>query len=283
MAATASHESEFSLFSKLPRELRDQIWRNSLPDKVKPTLFSYKKGCWCPRRLLPTEEGYDGENDEHNLNFEFHHDMLDAVQYAVPLAFVNREARDIALSWVREHGFEMRSSGHSEDYPIFTRSLDPLRDVLYIAQNQWDDFLREPTDRQYEPDLLDKLLGIEADITRIAVPKALLDSDAESLHEVFHYYSHLKILFVVVDPQPELQSESNSKTQQCWEIENAKGTPFHWSADRARFEPMDLDHSDDPDLYGCIEEAGKQLGQELVGNQMSNFEIWPVSARRRYE
>ena len=132
MAAAATNSSTFPLFSSLALELRNQIWRDALPNKVGPALYFYRKGCWCPRHLLQSDEEYDPKNHELNLNFEFRHDLLNVVQFKVPLFFVNREASNIALAWVREHGIEIRARENRQS-PVFVCPFNPIRDVLYIA------------------------------------------------------------------------------------------------------------------------------------------------------
>jgi hypothetical protein len=88
----------FSLFSRLPPGLRNQIWPDALPKKAKQAIYFYKKGCWRPRRLTKADVDYDPKNDELNLKFEFHHNLLDYVQFEIPIFFVNREARGITLA-----------------------------------------------------------------------------------------------------------------------------------------------------------------------------------------
>lgn len=177
MAAAATNSSTFSLFSSLALELRDQIWRDALPDKVGPALYFYRKGGWCPRHLSQSDEEYDPQDHEFNLIFEFRHDFLDVVQVEVPLFFVNREARNIALAWVREHGIEIRAREDRQS-PVFVCPFNPTRDVLYIALDKWDEFFREPDDRCFQPDILGQLINSRAaDVTRIAVPEALLRSE----------------------------------------------------------------------------------------------------------
>lgn len=109
MAVVATNSSTFPLFSSLPPELRNQIWCVAMPDKVGPAFYFYRKGCWCPRSLSKSDEEYGPEYDENILFFEFRYDLLDDAQFEVPLVFVNREARGIALAWVREQGIELRS------------------------------------------------------------------------------------------------------------------------------------------------------------------------------
>lgn len=282
MAPAATHSSTFPLFSSLPRELRDQIWRDALPDKVGPALYFYRKGCWCPRRLSTSdEEGFDHENDENNLNFEFRHDLLDDIQFEIPLVFVNREARGNALAWVREQGIEIRPR-EDRQYPVFVRPFDPMRDALYIALDKWDDFLCEPDDRQSQPDLFERLVDIKSDLTCIAVPDALLRSEVATLPEIFRYFFHVKVLFIIVDAQPDLQSADNDvKVQRRWEIESTQGGAFFWNDDRGGFDSGDSECIGDEALYRLIEEAKEGLGEELAKNYIRSFEIRPVFAVRR--
>lgn len=121
--------------------------------------------------------------------------MLDDVQFEVPLVFVNREARGIALDWVRKQDIERRPRKNKE-YPVFVRPFDPMRDALYIALDKWDEFLCEPDDRLYQPDLLEQLVDIKSDLTRIAVPEALLRIEIDTLSEMFQYFFHLEILLM---------------------------------------------------------------------------------------
>ena len=281
MAAATTNCSTFPLFSSLPRELRNQIWRDALPDKVGPALYFYRKGCWCPRRLSKSDEEYDSENDENNLNFEFRHDLLDDNQFEIPLVFVNREARDMALAWVREQGIEIRPR-EDKQYPVFVRSFDPLRDALYIALDKWDDFLCEPEDRLSQSDLFEQLVDIKSDLTRIAVPEALLRSEVATLPEIFRNFFHLKVLCIIVDAQPDLQSADNdAKVQRRWEFESTQGGAFFWDDDRGGFNSENSEYIGDEALYRLIEEANKGLGEGLAKNHIRSFEIPPVFAVRR--
>lgn len=99
MVAAATNSSTFPHFSSLPPELRHQIWREALPDRDGPALYPYRTG---DAYANPTR----GNTDVCNVNFEFRHDLLGPVPVEVQqqLVFVNREARGIALAWVREQG-----------------------------------------------------------------------------------------------------------------------------------------------------------------------------------
>lgn len=280
MAAAATLHSIFPLFTRLPRELRDQIWRDALPDKVGPSLSLYKKGCWCPRRLSESDTGYDPENDENNLNFEFQHDLLDDIRFEMPLVYVNREARDLALAWVREQGVEMRPHEKSRR-PLFVRPFDPKRDALYVALDQWNDFLREPEDRLSQPDLFERLVNTKSDVTRVAVPVALLQHELASLPEMFRYFFNLKALLIVI-AQLDLPSADNDvKAQHRWDFESVQGGAFFWNNDRGGFDSENGESFGDEAVYRLMEEASRGLGKGLANNHIGSFEIRLVFAVRR--
>jgi hypothetical protein len=98
MATTAV----FPLFSVLPLELREQIWRDALPKPAGPALYFYRgRGCWVPRPLTESDPGYKAGADRQA--FEFRTDRLGHDnQFDLPLVFVNREARRVALAWLRK-------------------------------------------------------------------------------------------------------------------------------------------------------------------------------------
>ena len=282
MLAAATSSTTFPLFSSLPLELRDQIWRDALPEKLGPALYFYRKrGCWCPRHLSKSEEGYDHENDGNNLNFEFRYDLLDDAEFEVPLFFVNREARSTALAWIREQGIEIHPC-EDRHYPVFVKAFDPTRDALYVPLDKWDDFFCEPVDRSFEPDIFEQLVDVKPGITRIAVPEALLRSKLDTLQEIFQYFFQLERLFVVVGAQPDLQSADNDmKVQRRWEFESTQGDALIWDDSRGRFEFGNL-YIDDATLYGQLVKATtERLGAGLAGHHIRNFEIRPVSAVRR--
>ena len=281
MAAAPSRTSTFSLFPDLSPELRNQIWYDALPDKIGPALFFYRKGCWRPRRLLQSDEGYNPENDEHNLNFEFRHDLLDDTHFELPLIFVNREARSIALAWVREQGIEIRTR-EGRQRPVFVRPFDPKADALYITPEQWDNFLYEPEDRQFQPDLLEKLVDVKTDLTRIAMSEALLQKEATTLPEISQYFFQLEALYIVVDAQPDLHSVDNDmKVQRRWEFESTRERAFVWNDERGAFDGRESEYAGAEALYRLIGEASKELGAWLAQNHIRNFEILPVLAVRR--
>ncbi|MCJ1436609.1 hypothetical protein MMC27_005989 [Xylographa pallens] len=275
MTEAAIDRSTFPLFSNLALELRDQIWRDALPDEVGPALYFYREGCWCPRHLLQTDEEYDSTY-ELNLKFEFRLELLDVVQIKVPSFFVNREARKIALGWVRKHGIEIRSH-KDKTFPIFVSFFNPTRDVLYVALDRWDEFFREPDNRCFQPDLVGQTLDITtANVTRIAVSETLFQKEVagELAYILAQWYSQLEELFIIVDPQPDMQfADIDMKAQQRWELQSLQSKTFFWNSAPGCFEDRDGKNVDDETLCRLVGEANKELGEELTKNDVRSFEI----------
>lgn len=277
MAATATSSSTFLHFSSLPSELRNRIWHDALPDKDEPALCFYKKGCWCPRHLSESDEEYDPDG-MCNLEFEFRHDLLDHVQVEVPLFFVNREARGIALAWVREQGIALRFCKDRQCY-YFVRSFDPMYDTLYLALDRWNDFCFEPDGRLFEPDLLGQMVHHKGQtIPRIAVPEALLPSEAAALSEILESYFYPAVLFIIIGAQPDMQLNDEDTRMRRWELGSTRGRAFFWNNGHRGFDFGEGECIGDEALYRRIEEASKELAERLAETSNRVFEIRPVLA-----
>lgn len=272
--------TSFSLFPTLPAELRNQIWEASLPQKVSQALYFYKPGCWAPRRLTEADAEYDPENDALNLNFEFFHDSLDRVRVDVPLFSVNREARSIALPWIREQGLQPHYSRDHEHCLVFVRAVNPAHDTLYVPLDQWHKVLSEAIDRLFEPDLLGRNISCPGPVLkRIAIPEKLLMTEIETLPEIFEWYTTLETLFVVVDTPPDLRPDYDVPVQRRWELEDTRAAAFAWNRETSSFEwEGQGGYIVDQPLCEQIEGAGNMLGRSLRQDQKHRFEIRPVFA-----
>ncbi|KAI1088671.1 hypothetical protein F5B19DRAFT_411006 [Rostrohypoxylon terebratum] len=273
---TQPNPTTFSLFSSLPPELRDQIWHDALPGDFGPAFYLYRKGYWRPRHLTESDEGYDATNDEHNLNFEFRYDLLDDVQFELPLAFVNREARRVALSWVRERGLKTRARGDSP-YPLFQRPFDPARDALYVPLDKWDEFRCEPDDRLWEPDLYGRLVSIETEPTRLAIPEALFRREDAVISEMFRYFYHMRVLLVVVGEQP---TPLPAEEAQWWEFESVPRGSFSWDSKNGwTVDGADEHGGENP--YKLADAIIREMDEVLPQNDIAKYEIRHVIAVRR--
>lgn len=238
----------FPLFSSLPLELRDQIWRDALPDENTIALYPYGRGCWRP-------------------------------QVEIPLVFVNRSARGIALDWVQKQDIEMRFCKDRQCH-IFIRQFDLKRDAVYITPDKLYDCCTESLDRIQEPDLFDEIVSFVPALSHFAIPEALLQFKDNPLHEIFDDFMCLAVLFIIVNPQPDF-GDNNIKVQQQWELESIPGKAFFWNQNHRAFDFEGGENIDDEALYRRIEEAIKGLIPTLIQNRIHSFEIRPACAIRR--
>lgn len=254
----------FPFFSNLALELRDQIWHDALPDKFGPALYFYKKDCFYFRQYLESDEGYDPVNLDGNLHLEWRHDLLNNAQSEVPLLFVNREARRIALIWLREQG---------------TRPFEPMCDALYVAPDKWDDFLDEPHDRLFEPDHFGQHIQTHPALRYLAVPEAHFQSG--DLGGIFEYFHGVQVLLIVIGAQPDLQSINDSKKlQHRWEFESAPGGVFFWNAEQTIIGFEGSEHIEYEALYKLIKDQDNVLRKDRV---RYDFEIRLVFAVRKWK
>jgi hypothetical protein len=237
-----------------------------------------------------------GNDGQH---FEFRTDRLNNdCQFDLPLVSVNREARRVALAWLREQvsrivvvsglngllifqGIEIRL--HADRRPRFVRPFDPELDALYVARDKWEEFCLEPTDRLFEPDLHGQSVDLKSDLVKIAVSEALfLESEAISwMPELEKWFEHLRVLLVVIGPQPNIDGIPGPWR---WELEGIEGASFSWSKDKQDFDfhGGKDEVSRDNALYEKLAEAANRgLREELLNRRLDHLEIRPVFAVRR--
>ncbi|TRX98070.1 hypothetical protein FHL15_001280 [Xylaria flabelliformis] len=264
----------FPLFPKLPPELRNTIWHAALPHSMRPGLFPYRAGCWCPRWLLPSEAGYDPINAENNLAFEVRYSLLNKARVHVPMAFVNTDARGIAIAWTREQSSQVCYSSEG-DHRGFFRSFDPDLDVVYVAPHQWDRFLSEPLNRQFESDLVGKFVDVRSGFERIGVSEALLRDAEHSLSELFDWYFGLQTLYIIMDAPSDLDLDSmeNDTIQGLiWELDRSQRVASWTGSDWEFYHTFD-DGQGDSRLRESIELASSGLREGLLGMNIKTFEI----------
>lgn len=280
-AAAATTTATFPKFQTLPRELRDKIWQDSLPEKDSPALYPWKRGCWYPRRLQETDPGWD-PNRGVDWELEMCHGLLDHVQVEVPLFYVNREARGFALAWMRKQNITLRFRKDKQHW-VFTRPFDPMIDTVYIATDKIYEFLTDDRDRMNESDRESLLLSIGPGLPRIAVAADLFQDDLSSLSEIFCWYSAIQEVSVVVGLQPYWESYDMQLVQgQRWEAQETRGRAFAYNSRHGRFDLHDGDTVvGDETLDKQIEKACEYLSEMVSDNGGDRFEIKTVFAVTR--
>lgn len=259
----------FSLFPNLPLELRIQIWHYALPEKKESSLVPYRKGCW--KVLPPTSD------ESKELPLVFQHHLLDKIQIKIPLAFVNHEARNVALSWIHKQDIKVRFSNNTQPY-ILTREFDPLSDALYVPFDKIFDFLNEhwQITRGLRLGVQGYHYSVQPKLTNIAIPEALLH-DADIIDEMFENFFDPKVLFIIVDTHPDFEDNS-MKVQQQWNLESFQGMSVSWDYEQRKFEWKTGSVIGGDALHKRIKEAIEDLDQTMIEDGIKSFEIRPVFA-----
>lgn len=264
----------FSHFQRLPPELRLLVWHYFLPDKDGVALSPYRRWCWQPRRLSKSDVRYSAD-DEDNLELVFRHDLIN-VEVKVPLYFVNREARSVALSWTRKQGIKLQFC-EDRQCPIFVRPFDPLYDVLYIAHDKIHDFCLEPWDRLEQPDSIGKTAWFSLYLANMAIPEGMVREKGSELSEAFSLVTCPQTLYIIADGPADLKAD-DMKVQHRWELDKIQGRPFTWNLEQGSFVLEDGESIGNEDLYSRLKENSKDLETWLSENEVQTFEMRLVFA-----
>ncbi|KAH7313596.1 hypothetical protein B0I35DRAFT_480273 [Stachybotrys elegans] len=285
-------QEHFPQFPRLPLELRQQIWLDAIAASYEesPVLFPYKKGCWCP---LGQDPSY-----EELIIFEFCDNLLDPVQVDAALAWVNHEAREVAMRWAHQRGLKMRGQDKSDPRsrksslpatPLLTRPYISSRDTLYVAAHQLDDFLREPYSRASAPDMRNTSYSATSHLRSLAIPEALFWRRGQDLGDVFDWHLSVASFLVIVEPCLELQfgSPEATTTQPLWQLEDTDTddgsgkAKFVWNRERALFELVGRVGRDEhdvfnEDLYARMADVLGALAMGLAVQGVERLEICPM-------
>ncbi|KAK1255911.1 hypothetical protein MKX07_008170 [Trichoderma sp. CBMAI-0711] len=292
--ASSKEPATFSCFSSLPVELRWRIWEESMPEMDCITLHAWQKGYWGPRNLPKTKRRRTrNSTGEEPIAFGYHHEKLHFVHVDMPLALVNREARSIAMTWVRKYGFRMLFS-EAKECPVFVHRFDPMRDALFIGMDLWRPFCDEPHNRLAEPDLWGLVVNNTTDITRIAVPHTGIWRDNSGLAEIFHWYPCLRAIYVVWDLEVDIVRETmlangdRNKARarlryQRWKAEELRSRSLVWDREKKQFGWKGRGSVciwSGSEMYAQMEEMGAELAPRLAEREDGEFEIRPIYAAK---
>ncbi|KAH7256253.1 hypothetical protein BKA59DRAFT_467085 [Fusarium tricinctum] len=250
----------FTLFMDLAPELRLEIWQHAIPKVDLPGLAIYKKDCWQPRFLTPSDWDYD-DKDPDNIRFEFRYDLL-PVAFTIPLAFVNREARGVVLSWVQRSGPEIQ---YNESQPHFQRRMNHYIDTLYLPMDRIEEFDAEPLDRQFEEDMVHRMVGVVPYIRHFAISEDLFYSE-EPIPESWEWFN-IETIHVIVGQQPDEHGH--------WDVVDRGERTITWGVERG-FEMGDGGTILNDDLCRRIMADKNGLGECLRSNHGQG---WPLVIR----
>ncbi|CAG8104662.1 unnamed protein product [Penicillium nalgiovense] len=137
-ALTAANSQTFPLFPYLPPELRAMIWRAALPEKDSPAFTPYQGGSWSPSPVPATGVHFG----EWKYRFD-----LDMICVKIPLASVNDEARDVAITWAHKQGIEVIFD-EKRRCNFYIRRSDPMRDMISFGEGAFQFFARQCREMQ---------------------------------------------------------------------------------------------------------------------------------------
>jgi hypothetical protein len=269
--------TSFPRFSHLPFELRSQIWNDSLDETDGPALFFYRTGCWQP---FEEPAFVEAEDIGEAMYMHLRHDLLTPVEIKMPLVFVNQEARDIALAWVRRQGVEIRFHEQRKCH-VFVRHFDTSRDTLYIPKDNWREFCGlEPDNRSWQADLVNQDISTCSHVFRLALPEELFQTEIETIDLPHLWLFSIDVLFIIINVPPDMAREDvNVVVQERWEFGNKQGT---WKYSRARdgSEQPDAEYIGDESLYKRLEEVNPELPERIPKFQQYGVEMRLASAVR---
>jgi hypothetical protein len=236
MQVTTPDTATFPHFSSFAGELRNQIWDFALPNaaELEPSLFYYRMGLWQ----------WQHATDGIGYDLLFRDDLLER-HIEAPIAFVNCEARSIAMTRIRELGLMTRA--RSGQYPFFIRTFKPEVDAIYIKPNQIHDVVQELIDTITDPAIEGRDYSMALRYRKIAMSEKSLVSNIgsvdrsegiEGVADLLNYVCSVRELLVVVDAPADLQSAGvcNRDAMPLWTFCPAPGDAFSWSDTRRRFE-----------------------------------------------
>jgi hypothetical protein len=283
MATNSKPGTTFARFSDLPGELRNQIWRDALPSEIEPALFLYKLGLWGPFHFGEGEAYHNYENDNMNWYFQWHSNLLDTPHVDIPLLSVNREARSFALESIRKSsnrmGLHFKESGGRS---YLTRPWSLYEDILYVPAGQIRQFGNDPHDRMRQPDMQDRYYsGGDAPIN-IAVPEEVLSMDdfmRGTVDGLMQYYGSIELINIVLGPQPQFQSLSNSTISPGWKLVDAECGAFDYSYRTGEFYPMEGQRR-----YNSEDALSKRIEKllELLKEEMRDWDRYSLEVRTVY-
>jgi hypothetical protein len=271
----ATKLSAFTFFPLLPPELRNQIWLAALP-VFGPALYAYGKGYWERVENTDHPEG-------HGIYQELRYELADCLYFELPLLFVNREARGITSAWVDKQDTDIKKSNWQNGVsPIFIRTFNPKRDILYIPGNNYEDFIDEPENRRRKTDLLDT--GISQNpkmVTRIAIPDTVVINSHPRLSTMIHHFLP-KTVYIIIGIQPDLESTKHNVEAEWWDVETMQGGVF-WNEETKRFDYGPNESIGDDFIHGLMEDTSDDtdLIEVFRTNAPPSFEIQPASVVKK--
>lgn len=118
-----------------------------MPAPLSRPLYPYRRGCWQVE-----DRGLEPKPDGKDLYLNYNTSLLNPLRVRLPLYAVNREARNVALKYIREQQLTA-PQGSTDSGFEFLRHFDPRTDTMFLPTFDIETFLMEQIDRLSEPDV----------------------------------------------------------------------------------------------------------------------------------
>lgn len=277
----------FPLFPRLPRELRDRIWYLALPhvSEDRSAVFFHENRFLRPWRAPPGHPAYSP--DDSNLFSRYFYEELDPVPVVMPLAHVNREARQAAVFYAQELGY-MLVRGQNEDQraPIFARGMDRAKDILYFEPGGLEAMLINSFD---ELAALGESHGQYLNPTQYGICAS--GCDAAYFEDVLQYPGDCDAIYVFIsdDGQEEMKTRVNTGSVRRSRIEADSYQGRAWTFDNhtrqwrwvSEYAEMPCSEAITKEIEGCVPDMMEMKGWATADPPHApTFFIRPVKARR---
>nr|POF12977.1 hypothetical protein CFP56_10125 [Quercus suber] len=232
--------TEFTVFPQLATELRLEIWRMAMPAPLTRPLYPYNKGCW-----VVEDHGLEPDPNGEDLHLKFNTSLLDPLRVQLPLYCVNREARDVTLTYIRDHKLEV-PQGSSQTAFEFLRHFDPRTDTMFLPLDDIETFLVEQLDRTREPDLDDHYYSTDRPVLpRLAITASGLEILKGELDDFIDTSAPIDALYVIDVPPGStrtLQELLDASKYNPMDLENAFRAHLMWLSSSREWEVTGDDH-----------------------------------------
>ncbi|KAJ5502956.1 hypothetical protein N7463_005830 [Penicillium fimorum] len=268
----------FHPFSRLPPELRIQIWRDALPEIDPPAMSPYQAGCWRP---VPVPESEQAQVfHQTSMEMELHHELLDPIRVKTPLTPVNHEARGVTIEWALKQGIEVRFH-EGRQCLIFLRMFDPMRDVIWFGQDSLEAFAKECWGVHTVANDPRQTLTVPIDTGSFAISERVLmdDPSLSFVLDAIHCFCGDTVMYVIAGEHPNFNINGDrTKVQPRWEIDDSqKAKALAWNRHKKRFEVKSVNSGRDilhALSYQRVLEASQMISElptASAGARTTNF------------
>lgn len=270
----------FQYFSKLPLELRNQIWDESLPEKDAPALFFYKPGCWEVHVPVPGDKRFNPDWPGSNWVL-FFEDRLAHTHVCPALLRVNAEARRAALRWAHRLGYKLQWNNRNQ--PVITRPMEREIDTLYLPNEHKEEYFTVTEDLMDQPDSSQSYTN-DVEDRPVAMSQWTISKDPMGIIPGFRDWIHNTFLIhaVVGIPLPEtdlvaLDPSLDNVQLRRWELRDAQQpNTYSWNRSKTCFLWEDLDDQTKRDA-GMVSDVGeedmREWAESAIANEIDLFEV----------